>query len=134
MTTALLILALGAALVFVGLPFFQSAPTDETAERDSLSPIERQKRDAIAAIKEAEFDLRMDKLSDADFQLLEQRYRQQALAAIAAQEKVRTREERGRAPARGKSRFAFCPDCGQKLLPATNFCGHCGRSLRDAVA
>ena len=93
MVAALSWLLAVAALAFVGWPLFRArvgaapAPT-----ADNISPLERQKLDAYAAIKEAEFDKRMGKLSDEDFASLTQRYRQQALAAIAALEQGRRAE------------------------------------------
>jgi len=139
MTSILSFLVVGAVMVFVGWPLFRARPSESVAltDGDSTSPLERQKQEAYAAIKEAEFDLRMGKLSDEDFKLLEQRYRQQALAAIVALEKSGTRSRAAKAPVAGAptpGRFAFCPACGNRLTARANFCGECGHSLRDAVA
>jgi hypothetical protein len=132
MITALGWLLTAAALVFVGWPLVRSAAGGEAAEPESLSPLERQKLEAYAAIKEAEFDRRMGKLSDEDYAAITHRYRQQALAAIAALERVRA----DAAPRRGRTvvRMAFCPSCGGRLPNQANFCSHCGRALRDSAA
>jgi membrane protease subunit (stomatin/prohibitin family) len=121
-----------AALAFVGWPLFRARVRDPVPEADAGSSLERQKREAYAAIKEAELDRRMGKLSDEDFAALTSRYRQQALAAIAALDLAQRSEaaRRGRAP----TRMTFCPDCGEKLPPRANFCSHCGRSLRETAA
>lgn len=121
-----------AALVFVGWPLFRAPVPSPISDAEALTALERQKREAYAAIKEAEFDRRMGKLSDDDFAALTGRYRQQALAAIAGLDQAQRSDiaRRGRAPAR----MAFCPDCGEKLPPRANFCSHCGRSLRDTAA
>lgn len=131
MTSAFSFLAIVLVLAFVGWPLFRAATAETDAEPESLSPLERQKLDAYSAIKEAEFDLQLGKLSPEDFEELTARYRQQALAAIAALEKAKQRK-----PAKGKraARFAFCPACGRPLAAQANFCGHCGQALRDAVA
>jgi hypothetical protein len=138
MTSILSFLIVGAVMAFVGWPLFRRRPagTEVPADAESRSPLERQKQEAYAAIKEAEFDLRMGKLSEEDFKALEQRYRQQALAAIVALEKSSARAKGGKPAVGGPqpSRFAFCPSCGQRLAARTNFCGMCGHSLRDAVA
>jgi hypothetical protein len=137
MTSALSFLVVGAVMVFVGWPLFRRGPAESQApgQGESRSPLEHQKQEAYAAIKEAEFDLRMGKLSEEDFKMLEQRYRQQALAAIVALEKSVAGAKGGKSAVRGRSpRFAFCPSCGQRLAAGANFCGMCGHSLRDAVA
>ena len=81
-----LALILGAALV-VAAPLFQAAPEGAAlppAEREAL---ERRKRQALAAIREAELDHRMGKLSDDDLQTMRARFEAQALEAMAALEK-----------------------------------------------
>jgi hypothetical protein len=119
-------------LAFVGWPLFRSRIGSAPREPDAASPLERQKLEAYAALKEAEFDRRMGKLSDDDYTTQTQRYRQQALAAIAALEQTKRSEtaRRGRAPVR----LVYCPSCGEKLAPRAQFCSHCGRSLRETAA
>ncbi len=133
----LLIIAIVSA--YVGAPFFAGEPEAEPvgipggrglATRQKL---ERQKLDAYAAIKEAEFDHRMGKLSDADFAALRTRYSAQALEAIAGLEAAATPVRQSSGPRR-PSRVAFCPSCGHSVPPRANFCGACGRSLKEAVA
>jgi membrane protease subunit (stomatin/prohibitin family) len=121
-----------AALAFVGWPLFRTRMHGPVPEADAVTSLERQKREAYAALKEAEFDRRMGKLSDEDFAALTGRYRQQALAAIAALDQAQRSEtaRRGRTPVR----MAFCPECGEKLAPRANFCSRCGRSLRETAA
>jgi len=98
---------------------------------------DQQKREAYAAIKEAEFDHQMGKLSDADFATLQRKYREQALAAIAAIEGEQASSRSG-AAGRKPSRIAYCPNCGRPAPPRANFCPGCGTGLKvllkDAVA
>ena len=76
------------ASLFVAAPLFRPARTgaagDDASERTRW---ERQKRQAFAAIREAEMDHRMGKLSDGDLATLRARLEAQALAAMAALEK-----------------------------------------------
>jgi hypothetical protein len=82
-----LVLILVASLFVVG-PLFRPAraagPDDDASERARW---ERQKRQALAAIREAEMDHQMGKLSDDDLATLRGRFEDQALAALAALEK-----------------------------------------------
>lgn len=119
-------------LAFVGWPLFRARVGRDIREPDAASPLERQKLEAYAALKETEFDRRMGKLSDDDYTALTQRYRQQALAAIAAIEQAKRADaaRRGRAAVR----MNYCPACGEKLAPRAHFCSQCGRALRETAA
>jgi hypothetical protein len=76
-----------AASLFVTAPLFRGAreaPGDASGgERERW---ERQKRQALAAIKEAELDHRMGKLSDDDLASMRARFEAQALEAMAVLE------------------------------------------------
>src|SRR4051812_9102945 len=128
MLGAVIWIGVGLVALFVGWPLVQARRGAEPGDAADALPLERQKREALAAIKEAEFDRAMGKLSDTDFAQITQRYREQALAAMAALEAGVTR--RGG----GKARLAFCPQCGIKLPAGSNFCGGCGASLRPQAA
>ena len=77
-----------AVAVFVAAPLFAApevtAAVAMPSERDRW---ERQKRQALAAIKEAELDRQMGKLSDEDYGRMRERFEQQALEAMAALER-----------------------------------------------
>jgi len=135
MDTVLSLLLTAAVGLFVAWPFVRPRRRAAGGEAD-VSPLEQQKLEAYRAIKEAELDVRMGKLSDEDFGLIQAKYRQQALAAIAALEDAKQsgRIEKKTAAVRRPRRIAFCPACGRKVAPRSNFCGACGRSLREAVA
>jgi len=125
-----------AAFVYVSMPFFRPDANAAAAEGpgdsgDERTKWERQKIEAYSAIKDAEFDYRMNKLSDADFAAQKERYAGQALAAIAALESDTGRKG---GATRRPIRIAFCPSCGGTVPPRANFCAACGRGLRDAVA
>jgi len=85
------IFALGLSLVataslFVAAPLFRWRPPDAPRGPDERERWERQKRQALAAIKEAELDHQMGKLSDDDLAAMRTRFEAQALEALAALE------------------------------------------------
>lgn len=123
------------AAAFVSAPLLRrEAPAEAMGPAPPRGQLERQKLDAYSAIKEAEFDHRMGKLSDADFAALREKYGSQALAAIAALDSAHTAQQRKLGEVRRPTRIAFCPACGRGVPPRANFCPACGRSLREAVA
>jgi len=90
MTVTIFLLGLAvvaAASFFVAAPLFRprpaTGPAQPAGERERW---ERQKRQALAAIKEAELDHRMGKLSDEDLSAMRGRFESLALEAMAALE------------------------------------------------
>jgi len=76
------------ASLYVVAPLFRPVRAGVTGDDGSeRARWERQKRQAFAAIREAEMDHRMGKLSDEDLATLRTRLEAQALAAMAALEK-----------------------------------------------
>ncbi|MFN8643114.1 MAG: zinc ribbon domain-containing protein [Candidatus Binatia bacterium] len=124
--TVVIWIGVALAALYVGWPLVRTRAGAEPGDADAL-PLERQKREALAAIKEAEFDRAMGKLSDDDFAQITRRYREQALAAMAGLDAAAAAQD-------GPARFAFCPQCGTKLAPRANFCGACGHALRPKAA
>lgn len=111
---------------FVAAPFFQRGGAAFDEETVPPSRWERQKLDAFAAIKEAEFDLQTAKLSDADFAILREKYAAQAVEAMTALDAAKTARQRPGTHAAGVN---FCPGCGRKAPPHAKFCPGCGRAL-----
>ena len=81
------LVAIMVASVVVAAPLFRetagAAATTEPGERERW---ERQKRQALAAIKEIELDHRLGKLSDHDLAAMRARFEAEALEAMAALE------------------------------------------------
>ena len=101
MTPALLaIYVLGLVLVvavagFVSAPLWGGATSLGEAPADERrQSLERQKRQALVAIKETELDHQMGKLSDEDLERMRARFERQALEAIDALERGETERRR----------------------------------------
>lgn len=101
MTPAVLaVFALGVAVV-IAVAAFVAAPLWAGSERlaaldtgDERERWERQKRQALLAIRETELDFQMGKLSDEDLQRMRSRFEQQAMEAIDALEREQARPKR----------------------------------------
>lgn len=79
----------GAVATFVAAPLLRAAAPGAAAPAGNPERhrFEKEKDLAYAAIKEAEFDFEMGKLSPEDYALLRQKYEARALAALAALER-----------------------------------------------
>ena len=131
MTTLFSLLLLGICLVFVAWPLFRAGTDEVENAEDPTVALELQKLEAYAAIREAEFDLNMGKLTESDFTALKEKHSRQALAAMAAMEQARAVAPGKRQGASGvtKAKVSFCPDCGARATEGAKFCGSCGRAL-----
>lgn len=132
---SLVILVLCAA--FVAAPFFEGDAIDPSLIANPISSraeLEQRKLEAYGAIKDADMDYRMGKLSDADYATLKEKYTRQAAEALAGLEAL--------APAKAPTPAAvetdavgirFCPACGTRKPEGAQFCPSCGTPLRAAA-
>lgn len=91
--TGLLLISIVA--LFVATPLF--SPDMERLPPELPSQAagwEKQKADAYAVIKEAEFDRQMGKLTDEDYGLLREKYEARALEALAQLDRLGLAEKR----------------------------------------
>jgi hypothetical protein len=83
---------IGAIAMFVAAPLFKPERKLYSlgAQEGQATRWEKQKTDAYTAIKEAEFDQQMGKLTEEDYRLLREKYEARALEALAQLDRVRT--------------------------------------------
>jgi hypothetical protein len=122
----------------VVLPLVRSGRVDAVEDPvDSRERLEREKKIALLAIREADLDRAMGKLSDDDYTTLRGQYQQRAAGALSALEKL----EHGHygdghvGSAQTNHRAArFCASCGRRYLGDERFCPSCGRRRLDAAS
>ena len=95
---------------------------------------------ALAALKEIEFDRETGKLSDDDYGFLKQKYTEEALVALRAEEGDVGPDVEAQVTARvaalraGAEDEPGCASCGTALTPGDRFCPSCGTpTLRPKV-
>lgn len=137
---ALVVLALVLEPLVRGRPW-PAQVTGDTApdELDSLEPEESEsaKVQALLALREIEFDKETGKLSDEDYVLLKNRYQQEALRAIAVEDRdaeAEAPEETAGDSKRPAGECAVCPNCGPRPESSARFCSDCGRNLLPGKA
>lgn len=136
-----------AALCYVLYPlFFGVAPPSRAARARRVRREEPSaRREAIAVLREIEFDRETGKLADPDYEELKSQWTQRALDAQRAEDAVRagepaptTLEERDAdattdpvelAIRRARANAATCPVDGPRPEPDALYCSDCGRWL-----
>ncbi len=86
LTIALLVS--GVAILAVAWPLLKKGPTPVLVEDDQLVELLYRKDQVMTSIKDLEFDYRVGKLSEEDYQLYDQRLRRQAVGLLQQIEKV----------------------------------------------
>lgn len=122
-----------AVAVAIALPLLR--PDERTEDSTDVAGVQerlqREKNTALIAIKEAEFDRAMGKLSPDDYDILKGDYEERALDAI---EKL----SKDAAPAGGSGHTPglakYCAQCGSEFPTAASFCPGCGTPRPAAPA
>lgn len=137
-----------AVAALIALPLTRTSQPAQALERnrDAVEALEHEKDVALLAIKEAEFDRAMGKLSDDDYSTLRNQYEERALNALSALDTlpppdsgtIGTIAGPGTAgfgtDAGAKGLARFCAACGQYFEPADHFCSRCGSQRRNLPA
>jgi hypothetical protein len=116
--------------------------------KDIMQALRDKKNSAYATIRELEFDLRMGKLDEEDFQILKRQYAREAVGYMKEMDKLESPQatlskpvdtvseeevEQGVAKIRNhestERKYIYCPSCGEKAEAESRFCAACGSNL-----
>jgi hypothetical protein len=116
MTFGLAILLIATVAATVAAPLLASGPDLSIFSDRDIERLEREKNAALTAIREAQFDHAMGKLSEEDYTSLRSFYERRAVSALA---------ELGTRPVRLDT--GACERCGRTFIDDSVYCGGCGR-------
>ncbi len=127
-----------AAVHHAGMAFLTAAQMRPLANRRRREVLMREKQHVLHAIKELEFDHRMNKVNAADYQMLLTPLRVRAMTLIKDMD-AGGDDYRGRIDADIRARVGdvamppavtqFCAGCGAPAEQDARFCKSCGRKL-----
>jgi hypothetical protein len=123
------------ALAFVLVPLFvapRAAAPPAPPPRESSASAE-----AIAALREVEFDRETGKLSDTDYAALKAAYTRDALAAFRAEDAAPARVSDAEVEAMilaYRAPHRACATCGPRPEPDAIYCSTCGKYLAGECA
>jgi hypothetical protein len=125
-----IILAILTAL-FVGYPLLQKRRQKVSfALNHRAQELEARKAEIYAAIRDIDFDYRMGKLTQEDYETLREQYKTEAIGMMKQIDEMQLgKSRRSKNEPAGKTGSRFCHHCGQPAAPADRFCSACGGQL-----
>jgi len=130
--SAAVVLAVGTILFTL---FVRAADVPEAPPVSPTAHLEERKAQIYENLRDLQFEFRLGKLSDADYQKTKvdlQRELAQVLAEIdAVQPPVPAQRKAAAAPVPAKAApdGKTCPHCGAKFPQPMKFCGECGKAM-----
>lgn len=130
-----------AALIVIGALFLTLRISDKSlppAESETpIKPLEEAKVRIYEALRDLQFEYRVGKLSDADYQASKQALQQelarvlQQMDAAAPAPKAAKPAVKAEAPkpAVAEAKSHVCPHCGASFKEPLKFCGECGKPM-----
>jgi hypothetical protein len=127
--TVAVLLAVG---TFVFILFVRDQDVPEAPPVSPTAHLEQRKAQIYENLRDLQFEFRVGKLSEADYQKTKvdlQRELAKVLAEIDATP-VATQAKKAAAPAaKPKADGKKCPHCGATFQQALKFCGECGKAM-----
>jgi hypothetical protein len=131
-----------AVLVVAVIVFTLAIRTRDLPEPEPESPtrhLEERKATIYENLRDLQFEYRLGKLSDHDYEQTKQDLQRGLAAVLAEIDKLQGAAPappapRATAPPSRDRQGAVCPHCGAKFATAMKFCGECGKPIPVEVA
>jgi hypothetical protein len=132
-----MILAAAVALIVLTVAFVFFIRPKDLPEVEPVSPtahLDDRKAVIYENLRDLQFEFRVGKLSEADYQATKQGLQKELAGVLAEIDRVRGTAPKAAAaaapalpkPAAGRTE---CPHCGAKFEQALKFCGECGKAI-----
>ncbi len=121
-----------AALLVLGVLFYTLRVTEKhlpPAEGESpLQPLEEAKARIYENLRDLQFEYRLGKITDADYQESKQDLQKELARVLAQMEALGGKPKPAAAAPKAKAKNA-CPHCGAEFKDKLKFCGECGKAM-----
>ena len=134
---AALAIALAIAVLFFTL-FVRSKDIPEPLPVSPIQHLEDRKQAIYDNLRDLQFEYRLGKLSDEDYQRTKQSLQKELATVLAeieeATKKLAFKPQRvppkpARTAPTARPASTVCPHCGAKFAQALKYCGECGRAI-----
>jgi hypothetical protein len=124
---------LGAAIVGF-LLFIRTSDIPQPAPVSPFRHLDERKAAIYENLRDLQFEYRLDKLSDADYQTTKLELQKELAKVLAETDRVKAEMAGGKVPAPAPAAPAKpkCPHCGAEFEKVLKFCGECGKPMGAA--
>jgi hypothetical protein len=138
------IIAITSVIAIVVIVFVLGVRPKDLPEPEPVSPfahLDERKAAIYENLRDLQFEYRVGKLSDNDYQLTKKDLQKELATVMAEVDRVKLQLQAGRAPAppppvpKVKPADAFtCPHCNARFEQHLKFCGECGKPMKAVKA
>jgi len=134
-----MIIALASLLAIAVLGFILTVRTEDLPEPEPVSPfahLDERKAAIYDNLRDAQFEFRVGKLSDQDYQQTKLGLQKELAVVMAEIDRIRgtlpaTAVEGKKAPKTVTAKTTnVCPSCGAQFPQSLKFCGECGKPMK----
>lgn len=122
-----------AALIVIGALFLTLRISDKDlppAESETpIKPLEEAKVRIYEALRDLQFEYRLGKLSDADYQASKQELQKELARVLQQMDAAAPAPSASGKTAAPKPKGNVCPHCGASFTEKLKFCGECGKAM-----
>ena len=148
-----MIIVITCIVAIAAIAFILAVRPQDVPETEPVSPfahLDERKAVIYENLRDLQFEYRVGKLSDQDYQKTKKDLQKELAAVLAEVDKLRASltaagagqprpvpgaAERAAKPAKGKPAAALvCSSCGAKFKENLKFCGECGKPMKAASA
>jgi hypothetical protein len=127
-----MLVAAAVLLIVVTVVFTLSVRTKDIPPPEPVSPVrhlEERKAAIYENLRDLQFEYRVGKLSDADYQQTKTGLQKELAGVLAQIEAIQSGAPAPKPAPEVKAAPAQCPHCGAKFERAMKFCGECGKEM-----
>jgi hypothetical protein len=133
------IIAITCVIAIAVIVFILGVRPKDIPEPEPISPfqhLDERKAAIYENLRDLQFEYRVGKLSDADYQATKRDLQKELAAVLAEVDRIKNGQAVAKAPAKSEMPKAdprVCPHCNAHFDKILKFCGECGKPMKATV-
>jgi hypothetical protein len=137
-----MLIAIACLLTFAAVVYVLMVRPSDLPETEPVSPfahLDERKASIYENLRDLQFEYRVGKLSDADYQATKKDLQRELSVVMAEIDQLKQKlgvtaaAVPAPAPPKPAAASTVCPHCGAKFPKAMKFCGECGKSMVESA-